>query len=412
MTSTERTATGRHPASRSLAVVMAAAAAILGISLGVRQGWGLYIAPMTIDLGWSREAFGLAIAIQNLLWGMAQPVAGTLADRFGSGRVIGIGAVLYVLGVWGMSTAVTPTELSITAGVLIGLGMSGAGFSVIYSAVARMVPPERRTHALATVSAISGLGPLLLPKISEMLIAGFGWYLSLLATAIVCLLMVGLASQMTGRSVVDSGTRSQNWREALSEAGFTQGYVLLTFGFFVCGFHVTFIGTHLPGFIASCGLPIDVAGTSLALIGAANIAGTWLAGTLSRRYRQKDLLSLIYLGRAALIVFLIVAPKTEWTIFIFSGVFGLLWLSTVPLTSGLVARLFGAQHLGMLFGLVFFSHQIGAFLGAWLGGLMYDLVGNYDAMWYASVALGILAALLHWPIRDTPVDRGEMVQTA
>lgn len=397
---------------RRIALVMAAAAAALGISLGVRQGWGLYLAPMTLDLGWSFEAFGLAIAIQNLLWGATQPIAGMVADRYGSGRVIGVGALFYALGVWGMSMAATPEMLHITAGVLIGVGMSGAGISVIYSAVARLVEPERRTQALAMVSAMSGIGPLLLPKISEMLIAGYGWQLTLVATALFCLLMVALAGLLTGRSTTDAGAPSQNWHEALSEAGFSQGYVLLTFGFFVCGFHVTFIGTHLPGFIAWCGLPIHVAGTSLALIGAANIAGTWLAGMLSRRYRQKNLLSLIYLGRALLIAGLIVAPRTEWTIYAFSAVFGLLWLSTVPLTSGLVARLFGAQHLGMLFGLVFFSHQIGAFLGAWLGGLLYDQTGNYDLMWYISVALGLLAAVLHWPIRDTPVQRGEVVQPA
>ncbi len=411
MTQSPRAALPRV-APRRVAIVMAAAAAALAVSLGVRQGWGLYIAPMTLDLGWSREAFGLAIAIQNLLWGAAQPVAGMLADRYGSGRIIGVGAALYVLGVWGMSTAVTPLELTITGGVLIGLGMSGAGFSVVYSAVARMVAPEKRTHALAMVSAMSGVGPLLLPKISEQLIAGYGWHLSLVATAIFCLLMVVLASQLTGRSEADAGGVAQNWHQALSEAGGNQGFILLTFGFFVCGFHVTFIGTHLPGFVASCGLPTQVAGTALALIGAANIVGTWLAGTLSRRYRQKNLLSLIYLGRAVLVALLIVAPRTEWTIYAFSAVFGLLWLSTVPLTSGLVAQLFGARHLGMLFGLVFFSHQIGAFLGAWLGGLMYDATGNYDAMWYASVALGLLAAVLHWPIRDRPVDRLGMTQTA
>lgn len=395
---------------RRVAIGMAAAAAALAVSLGVRQGWGFYIAPMTIDLGWSFETFGLAMAIQNLLWGVSQPVAGMLADRFGSGRIIGIGAVFYALGVWGMSMAVTPTMLHITGGVLIGIGMSGAGISVVYSAVARLVEPEKRTHALAMVSAMSGIGPLLMPKVSEQLIAGFGWHLALVATAVFCLLMVALAGLLTGRSETESGVRPQNWREALSEAGSTQGYILLTFGFFVCGFHVTFIGVHLPGFIASCGLPVHVAGTSLALIGASNIVGTWLAGVLSRRYRQKDLLSLIYLGRAALIAVLIVAPRTDWTIYAFSLVFGLLWLSTVPLTSGLVARLFGARHLGMLFGLVFFSHQVGAFLGAWLGGRIYDETGNYDAMWYASVALGLLAAVLHWPIRDRPVERHAVQQ--
>lgn len=398
--------------SRRIAIVMAAAAAALGISLGVRQGWGLYIAPMTLDLGWSREAFGLAIAIQNLLWGASQPIAGMLADRYGSGRIIGIGALLYAAGVWGMSSAVTPTMLHVTAGVLVGLGMSGVGFSIVYSAVARIVEPARRTQALATVSAMSGIGPLLLPKVSELLIAGNGWHLALVATALFSLLMALLASQLTGRSVLDAGARSQNWREALREAGFTQGYVLLTFGFFVCGFHVTFIGVHLPGFIAWCGLPLHVAGTSLALIGAANVAGSWLAGSLSRRYRQKNLLSLIYFGRAAMIALLMLMPRAEWTIYAFSAIFGLLWLSTVPLTSGLVARLFGAQHLGMLFGLVFFSHQIGAFLGAWLGGRLYDETGNYDVMWYASIALGLIAALLHWPIRDTPAERGNLAQPA
>ena len=397
---------------RRIAIVMAAAAAALGISLGVRQGWGLYIAPMTLDLGWSFEAFGLAIAIQNLLWGASQPIAGMLADRYGSGRIIGIGALLYAAGVWGMSSAVTPTMLHVTAGVLVGLGMSGVGFSIVYSAVARIVEPARRTQALATVSAMSGIGPLLLPKVSELLIAGYGWHLALVATALFSLLMALLASQLTGRSVLDAGARSQNWREALREAGFTQGYVLLTFGFFVCGFHVTFIGVHLPGFIAWCGLPLHVAGTSLALIGAANVAGSWLAGSLSRRYRQKNLLSLIYFGRAAMIALLMLMPRTEWTIYAFSAIFGLLWLSTVPLTSGLVARLFGAQHLGMLFGLVFFSHQIGAFLGAWLGGRLYDETGNYDVMWYASIALGLIAALLHWPIRDTPAERGNLAQPA
>jgi MFS family permease len=396
--------------SRRIAIVMAAAAAALGISLGVRQGWGLYIAPMTLDLGWSFEAFGLAIAIQNLLWGASQPIAGMLADRYGSGRIIGIGALLYAAGVWGMSSAVTPTMLHVTAGVLVGLGMSGVGFSIVYSAVARIVEPARRTQALATVSAMSGIGPLLLPKVSELLIAGYGWHLALVATALFSLLMALLASQLTGRSVLDAGARSQNWREALREAGFTQGYVLLTFGFFVCGFHVTFIGVHLPGFIAWCGLPLHVAGTSLALIGAANVAGSWLAGLLSRRYRQKNLLSLIYFGRAAMIALLMLMPRTEWTIYAFSAIFGLLWLSTVPLTSGLVARLFGAQHLGMLFGLVFFSHQIGAFLGAWLGGRLYDETGNYDVMWYASIALGLIAALLHWPIRDTPAELGNLAQ--
>jgi MFS family permease len=391
--------------SRKQITVMGAAAALLAVVLGVRQGFGLFLVPMTVDLDWSRELFGLAMALQNLLWGLSQPLAGGLADRYGSGRVIVGGAILYTLGVLGMASAVTPSELLITGGVLIGLGMSGVGMSVVYGAVARMVVPERRTYAMAIVSTIGALGPFLLPKVTQVVIGGFGWEFSLVATAVVVALMIPLGALMRGKAEDEAGVAPQNWIEALSEARHNRGYVLLVVGFFVCGFHVTFIGTHLPGFVAWCGLAATVGGWALFAIGGGNILGTYAAGVLSNKFKQKNLLALIYLARAALIAWLMLMPKTELTIYIFSGVFGLLWLSTVPLTSGVVARIFGARHLGMLFGIVFLSHQVGAFLGSWLGGLNFDVTGNYNAVWYTSILLGLLAAALHWPIRDEPVER-------
>jgi predicted MFS family arabinose efflux permease len=391
--------------NRRQMMMMGAGAGLLAVVLGVRQVLGLYLVPMTIDLGWSREIFGIAMGLQNLVWGASQPFIGGLADRYGSGRVIVAGAVCYALGVLGMASAITPTELLISGGVLIGLGMSGVGMAVVYGAVARMVAPEKRTYAMAIVSTIGALGPFLLPPVTQVVIGGFGWKVSLLATAGVVALMIPLGALIRGRAENEAGTVSQSWTQALGEARKNRGYLLLVAGFFVCGFHVTFIGTHLPGFIAWCGLAAGVGGWALFMIGGGNIVGTYAAGLLSNRFRQKNLLSLIYLARAALIAWMMLMPKTELTIYIFSGIFGLLWLSTVPLTSGVVAKIFGARHLGMLFGLVFFSHQIGAFLGAWLGGLNFDVNGDYNAVWFTSVLLGLLAAALHWPIRDEPVER-------
>ncbi|MGB0625919.1 MAG: MFS transporter [Alphaproteobacteria bacterium] len=391
--------------NRRQMMVMGAGAGLLAVVLGVRQVLGLYLVPMTIDLGWSREIFGIAMGLQNLVWGASQPFIGGLADRYGSGRVIVAGAICYALGVLGMASAITPTELLISGGVLIGLGMSGVGMAVVYGAVARMVVPEKRTYAMAIVSTIGALGPFLLPPVTQVVIGGFGWEVSLLATAGVVALMIPLGALFRGRAENEAGTVSQSWTQALGEARKNRGYLLLVAGFFVCGFHVTFIGTHLPGFIAWCGLAAGVGGWALFMIGGGNIVGTYAAGLLSNRFRQKNLLSLIYLARAALIAWMMLMPKTAMMIYIFSGIFGLLWLSTVPLTSGVVAKIFGARHLGMLFGLVFFSHQIGAFLGAWLGGLNFDVSGDYNAVWFTSVLLGLLAAVLHWPIRDEPVER-------
>ena len=398
--------------NRQQIFVMCAGAGLLAVVLGVRQVFGLFLVPMTIDLGWSREIFGIAMGLQNLVWGASQPFIGGLADRYGSGRVIVGGALCYALGVLGMASAVTPTELLISGGVLIGLGMSGVGMAVVFGAIARMVVPEKRTYAMAIVSTIGALGPFLLPPVTQLVIGNFGWQFALLAMAVIVMLMIPLGGMMRGKAEEEAAVATQNWMQALGEARKNRGYLLLVAGFFVCGFHVTFIGTHLPGFVAWCGLAASVGGWALFAIGGGNILGTYTAGLLSNRFRQKNLLALIYLARAALIAWMMVMPKTAPVILIFSGVFGLLWLSTVPLTSGVVAKMFGARHLGLLFGIVFFSHQIGAFLGAWLGGLNFDVTGNYNAVWYTSILLGLLAAALHWPIRDEPAARLSASQPA
>ncbi len=398
--------------SRPQILVIIAAAGVLAITLGVRQTFGLFLVPMTLDLDWTRGAFGLAMAVQNLLWGAAQPFVGGIADRYGSGRVIAAGGIVYAVGVVTMANAITPVELVITGGVLVGLGMAGAGIAVVYGAVSRAVAPENRTYAVALVSTIGALGPMVLPSVSQAVIGAAGWFFALLATAAIVALIAVLARMFRHAETVVSDEQDMNLREVLSAASKNSGYLLLVTGFFVCGFHVTFIGTHLPGYIDTVGLSATVGAVALTVIGFGNIVGTYLAGESSKKYRQKNVLSFIYLARALLIAALMVLPKTELTIYAFAAVFGLLWLSTVPLTSGVVARIFGAKHLGMLFGFVFFSHQIGAFFGAWLGGVAFDATGSYTSMWYASIVLGLIAALLHWPIRDQPIERLVAPQTA
>jgi predicted MFS family arabinose efflux permease len=311
-----------------------------------------------------------------------------------------------------MANAITPTELIVTGGVFIGLGMSGAGHAVVYGAVSRAVAPENRTYAVALVSVIGAIGMMVMPSVSQAVIGAAGWFFALLASAVIVVLVVLLARLFGHEEAIGAGEPDMSLREVLSAARSNSGYLLLMSGFFVCGFHVTFIGTHLPGYINTQGLSAEVGAIALTVIGFGNIIGTYIAGESSKRYRQKNLLSLIYLGRALLIIALMILPKTEFTFYAFAAGFGLFWLSTVPLTGGVVARIFGAKHLGMLFGFVFFSHQIGAFLGAWLGGVAFDATGSYTSMWYASIALGLIAALLHWPIRDQPIERIVAPQTA
>jgi predicted MFS family arabinose efflux permease len=390
--------------SRAAVNAIACGAFIVLLSFGIRSGFGLFLQPISLDLGWGREVFALALAIQNLLWGLSQPFVGALADKWGTARTVVGGGLLYALGVYLMSTTTSPAELYFSAGVLIGLGLSGTGFGVVLAAVARSVPPERRSVALGITTAVGSLGQFLLPPIGQALLSAYGWQSALALLAFGSIAMVLAAGGLRGR-VQTSGHGHQTIRQALVEAGAHSGYLYLTAGFFVCGWHVAFIAVHLPAYLADGGLSTEVAAWCLALVGLFNVIGSYAAGVLGGRLSKKYCLSFLYAARAVLILAFIMLPLSPASALVFSAIMGLLWLSTVPLTSGLVAQIFGPRYMATLFGIVFLSHQVGSFLGVWLGGYLYDVYGSYDLIWWLSVALGLLAALLHWPIDEREVPR-------
>ena len=395
--------------SRGLVAVIACGALILSLSLGTRQSFGLFLHPVTADLGIGRETFALAMAIQNILWGLFQPVTGMIADKFGAGRVVLVGAVLYTLGLIVMSGMTTPFELHLGAGVLIGIAMAATGFSVILGPVARKVPAERRSMALGIVSAGGSFGQFAMAPMGQALIAAQGWPGAFLILAVFAAAIAPLAVAVAGRperSGAEVATPdTQALPEALREAAGHRGYIYLTTGFFVCGFQVVFVAVHLPAYLVDVGLTAGAGAMALALIGIFNIIGTYACGALGGRYSKKWLLSGLYLLRALVIAIFLVLPKTELSVYVFAAALGLLWLGTVPLTSGLVAQIFGVRYMATLFGIVFFSHQLGSFLGVWIGGAVYDATGSYDSVWIASIALGIAAALIHMPIAEKPVPR-------
>ncbi len=385
------------------AIILAVGCVILAINLGVRQTMGLFVEPVSLAHGWGGETFSLAIGLQNLLWGAAQPFAGALAERYGTGRMLAGSTVVYVVGLVLMGLAQTPGALHLSAGLLIGLGLSGSSFPIIFASIARSVPEARRSWALGIAGAGGSFGQFVFSPFSQLLIDDIGWVASLMVLAAVCAMIIPLALPMTGRASKAAGQQSLG--AALKEARQHRGYWYLTAGFFVCGFHVAFLLTHLKPYVGLCGLAPMVGASALALIGLFNIAGSLAAGALGSRFRKKHLLSLIYLGRSIVIAVFMLGPKTEVTVLLFAATIGLLWLSTVPLTSGLIAQIFDPRYLATLFGVVFFSHQVGAFFGAWLGGRTFDATGSYDSMWVISILLGLLAAALHWPIGDRPVPR-------
>ncbi len=395
-------------------LVLACGGIMLSISFGVRSAFGLFLEPMTVDQGWTRETFALAIAVQNLLWGLSQPVAGAVADKYGTGRVAATCGALYVVGVVLMALSQTGLMLNVSAGLLVGFGLSGTGFAIVLAAIGRAFPAERRSLVLGIGGAVGSLGQFVFPPVSQWLIDGTGWTTALLVLAGCSALMVPLAAAVAGRT--ETGATGQATVEhsapslsaALREAGYHQSYWCLNLGFFVCGFHVAFIATHMPGYVALCGMPASVGALSIALIGLFNVVGSLAAGHLGGRYRKKWLLSGIYFARAVAIALFMVLPPTEWTVIGFSIAIGTLWLSTVPLTSGLVAFIYGPRFMATLFGIVFLSHQIGAFFGAWLGGLAFDLTGGYTIMWIISVLLGLMAAVAHMPIREAALQRAPL----
>jgi len=387
--------------------LMLGGSVVLALSLGIRHGFGLFLAPMSSELGWGRETFALAIALQNLLWGLAQPFTGALADRVGAAKVVAVGGTLYALGLLLMGMSDSPLSLSLSTGVLIGLSLSATSFTVILGAIGRAAPPEKRSMAMGIASAAGSLGQFVMLPGSLALIQGLGWAQALFILAALSLLIVPFAGLMRTPPVKDNSP-AQPLSDALREAAAEPGFWLLCFGFFVCGFQVVFIGIHLPSYLIDQQLPAQVGTTVLALVGLFNIAGTYTAGWLGGRLPKAKLLTALYLARAAVMGAFLVLPVTEWSAYLFGMGMGLLWLSTVPLTNGIVAAVFGVRNLSMLGGIVFLFHQIGSFLGGWLGGYVYDHTGNYDLVWQISMLLCFVAALVNWPISERPVARLRM----
>jgi MFS family permease len=396
------------PASpwRSPVFIITIGCLIAMIGFGIRSVFGLFLEPMTLANGWDRQTFALAMAIQNLVWGLGVPVAGALADRYGPSKVMALGAIAYGLGVWGMAAATSSLELHLFGGILTGLGVAFTAFSLAIAAIAKVVGPERRSLALGLGTAAGSFGQVVFSPLGQTFIANFGWHSAMLILAASALLIVPLAFGLphitTGKGELHS---NQTLGNALREALEHKGFILLTVGFFVCGFHVAFITVHFPAYVKDLGLAPQVGAYSIALIGLCNIIGSFASGAAGQRWSMKCGLSFIYFARAVAITGLLLLPKTEVTIYAFAAIMGLLWLSTVPLTTGIVARVFGVRYMATLFGIVFLSHQLGSFLGVWLGGYLYDAIGSYDPVWWAGIALGLLAALIHLPINENPLIR-------
>jgi MFS family permease len=383
---------------------MLGASLVLALSLGIRHGFGLFLPPMSAEFGWGREVFAFAIALQNLIWGLTQPFTGALADRFGAKRTVIVGGILYAIGLGCMGLADSPLSLSLSAGLLIGIGLSGTSFSVILGAVGRAVPMEKRSMAMGIAAAAGSFGQFVMLPGTLGLLSWLGWSVALMALGLLVALIIPLAAMLKDTPLPLTG-QEQTLGEALREACSHSGFRLLALGFFVCGFQVVFIGVHLPAYLVDQHLPALVGTTVLALVGLFNIFGTYIAGWLGGRMSKPRLLSALYLARAVVIVAFIVTPLTVWSAYAFGVAMGLLWLSTVPLTNGTVATMFGVRNLSMLGGIVFLFHQLGAFLGGWMGGYLYDHTGSYDLVWQIAVLLSLLAAALNWPVRELPVAR-------
>lgn len=390
-----------RPWWRSPTAIVVAGCLIAIITFGVRTTFGLFTAPLSDLRGWDREAFALAIAIQNLVWGLGQPFAGAIADRYGAGRVLAAGGAIYAAGVALMAVSTSPGALTLTGGVLVGLGVAGGSFTIVIAAFARLVEPAKRSWAMGLATAAGSMGQFLFAPLGQGFIDQYGLETALLLLSCTLLLVPLLARALIGRGddAEDPG-ETLSTREALRAAVSHPSYLLLTSGFFVCGFHIAFITTHLPPYLTDQGLSKGLAAWSLSLIGLFNVIGAYSSGILGGHHPRRLLLSGIYLGRGLAFAIFLVVPTTTGSVLLFSALIGLLWLSTVPLTSGLVAVMFGTRHIGMLFGVVFLSHQIGAFVGALLGGTIYSATGSYDTMWFVCIALSIAAALVHLPIRE------------
>lgn len=385
--------------------VLFCGAMIVTLSMGIRHGFGLWLQPITMDRGWTRETFAFALAIQNLAWGLAGPVAGGLADRYGAFKVLLVGSLLYGLGLVTMGLATSGLAFTGSAGVLLGLAQSGTTYAVVYGVIGRNVAPEKRSWAMGVTAAAGSFGQFLMVPVENWLIGGFGWQNALFVLGVLALLIMPLAFGLKEPASAPRSAHQQSIREALGEAFRYPSFRWLMAGYFVCGFQVVFIGVHMPSYLKDKGLSPDVATTALALIGLFNVIGTYAAGSLGQRMPKKYILSGIYALRSVAIVTFLSVPLTPWSVYVFAAVMGVLWLSTVPPTNAVVAQIFGVQYLSMLGGFVFLSHQIGSFLGVWLGGRLYDATGSYDVVWWLAVALGVFAALANLPVREAGITR-------
>jgi len=395
------------PQKLSMFQVLAFGAAIVTLSMGIRHGFGLWLQPITQAQGWTRETFAFAIAVQNLSWGIFGIFAGMVADRFGAFRVIAVGAVLYALGLIGMALSPTGLLFTLTAGVLIGAAQAGTTYAVIYGVIGRNISADKRSWAMGVAAAAGSFGQFLMVPAESFLISSLGWQTALLVLAGAVLLIgpLALGLREAGFSGGTPPKRDQSIGQALREALKYPSFQMLMAGYFVCGFQVVFIGVHMPSYLKDKGLSPQVAGYALALIGLFNVFGTYAAGVLGQKIAKKKILATIYFSRAVVISIFLAAPLSPTSVYIFSSLMGLLWLSTVPPTNAVVAQIFGIQHMSMLSGFIFFSHQVGSFMGVWLGGFLYDRNGNYDLVWYIAIALGVLAALVNLPVRETPIHR-------
>lgn len=407
--------TAARPASGYPWMLIICGCAIAALTFGPRSAMGFFQLPMLADKGWDRTTFGLAMAIQNLAWGLGQPIFGAMSDKFGTWRVLLASAILYSLGLYLMAHADSAGMLYLSGGVLIGLGVAGGSFTIIMAAFARNVTPDKRSFVFGLGTAAGSAGMFLFAPISQSMISTYGWSDTLVYFSIAMLIIPILAIPLIGNArsgLARAGEYEQSILEALREALGHRSYLLLTAGFFVCGFQLAFITVHFPPYIRDLGIDARYAVLALALIGFCNIIGSLAAGVISQRYSKPWFLTWIYLGRAISTAIFVLVPASPATVIAYSIVTGFLWLATVPPTNGLVAIMFGTRHLAMLGGVVFLSHQLGSFLGVWLGGYLYDHFGSYGPVWWLSVALAVLAAIVNWPIKEAPVARPALAPAA
>lgn len=377
--------------------------------MGIRQSFGLFQVPMTIELGLDRETFSFAMALQQLLWGLFQPMCGMIADRYGSGRVLVVGAIVYSLGLIVMSGTETPLDLNLGGGCLVGFGLAATSFSVVLGALGRLVPAERQSLAFGIASAGGSFGQFIMAPLGIEIIQSQSWSGALIILAVmvsaIVLSALFLQSKASDTIVQSPGFVGQSMKQALREATTNTSYRLLTVGFFVCGFQVSFLAMHLPAFLQDAEMPVRTSGIAIGLIGFFNIVGTYGCGVLGGIFPKRYILSILYFTRSVVFLLFISYPISELSVYLFAIMMGLLWLGTVPLTSALVAKIFGPQYMSTLFGIVYFGHQLGSFFGVWMGGFLFEEMNSYDIVWYGSIVLGIIAALMHLPIREKSLHR-------